>query len=94
MTDLEFWAQLRRDYPAMFFAGGVLATLVFLIINFVWLRIMLPDLINAQSDGLLLTAVAGSLLLVCTDLLVIGSAIRFLDQVEAASKREEHNEDA
>lgn len=62
----------------------VVAALVLVGINLMWWRVGLPYCISAHSDGLLLVAVAVSLLIIPFDVLAIGFGLHVYNKIEAA----------
>ena len=75
---------------AVTIAIGVVS--LFLIVNWLWFRVALPHLVNAHSDGLLITAVATTIILLMVDAFAILSAPHFIEEVKSVLTEEENEE--
>lgn len=71
-----------------FGVGSIIA-----LINFAWWRLGLPECVSAHSDGLLLTAICGSILIVMFDMLAISFGAYVYHKLEA-ELLENNDEDA
>ena len=81
--DVQYWADLIKEYPEAAWVARISGATAFLAVNFVWWLIELPNLVNAHSDGLLLTAFAGSFGLVIFNVVSVVWAFRCSTRISA-----------